>query len=75
MTNAMKGREYKECIFCGKKRGFGPYPFIKPYAVCSSCIDIVLSYSSLMDKWKRGTIPLDKKVKEARKAYRESQQA
>lgn len=74
MTNAMKGRKYKECIFCGKKYGFGPYPFIRPYAVCSSCIDNVTSYSSLMDRWQDRKMPLDQKIKEAKKAYRESQE-
>jgi len=74
MTNAMKGREYKECIFCGKKRGFGPYSYIKPYAVCNSCIDIVKSYSSLIDKWMKRRTPLNQKIKEAKAAYRKSQQ-
>jgi hypothetical protein len=70
--NIMKGQHYKICVFCGKKRAYGPYPLMKPnHAVCSSCIDNMPNFASLMDKWEDGKYKLEDIINEASKEYRE----
>lgn len=71
MVNVMKGKEYKKCAYCDKKKAHGPHPFMKPYAVCSYCIDHIPTYSSDLDKWQQGKIPLDQILNEAHKKYQE----
>lgn len=72
VPNIMKGKRYKICVFCGKKRAHGPYPLMKPnHAVCSSCIDNMPNYGSLMDKWEDGKYKLEDIIKDATKEYRE----
>jgi hypothetical protein len=70
----MKGKEYKKCVYCDKKKAHGPYPFMKPYAVCSSCVDNIPSFSSDVDRWRETRTPLDQILREAHETYQQSQE-
>jgi len=55
MANAMKGKKYKICIRCGKKRAYGPWKALRPnHGICSSCLDLSdTNVEELIEGWKK----------------------
>ena len=73
MPNVMKGKKYKICVFCGKKRAHGPWKLMKPHhGVCGSFIDNVANFGSLIEKWEKNNYTLQDIIQDGNKAYRES---
>ncbi len=72
IANAMKGKKYKICVFCGKKRAFGPWKLMRPdHGVCSSCIDRD-NFTTLIEKWEQKHYKLDQIIEDATRDFRES---
>jgi hypothetical protein len=71
MPSAMKGKKYKYCVFCGKKRAFGPWKLMRPnHGVCDSCIDRP-NFTSLIEKWENEKATLDQIIQDATKDFQE----
>ena len=51
----MKGKKYKICIRCGKKRAYGPWKALRPnHGICSSCLDLSdTNVEELIEGWKK----------------------